>query len=221
MLYLPVSAPELPRGAAVRREIRADLGTPDNAVVIVTACRLEAWKGHALLLEALGRLHGLPGWQWWIAGSPQRPQEQRYLAELQARVTGLGLQSRVRFLGHRPDVARVLAAADIHCQPNTGPEPFGIAFVEALYAELPVVTSALGGALEIVDDTCGILVPPGDVDRLAAVLRELIDSAERRRQLGAGGPARAALLCDPATQLSEIVRILTSMTCRTAHAVAS
>ena len=63
------------------------------------------------------------------------------------------------------DVPRLLAAADIHCQPNISPEPFGIAFIEALAAGLPVVTSAIGGAIEIVDDTCGRLVPASDPGR--------------------------------------------------------
>ena len=49
-------------------------------------------------------------------------------------------------------VPRLMAAADIYCQPNTTPEPFGIAFVEALAAGVPVVTTAMGGPLEIVDD---------------------------------------------------------------------
>ena len=57
-------------------------------------------------------------------------------------------------------------AADIHCQPNTAPEPFGLVFVEALYAGLPVVTTALGGALEILTDACGVLVPAGDAPAL-------------------------------------------------------
>ena len=68
----------------------------------------------------------------------------------------------MRFLGQREDVPRLMAAADVFCQPNTGPEPFGIVLVEALYAGLPVVTSGFGGAAEIVDQTCGVLTAPGD-----------------------------------------------------------
>ena len=86
---------------------------------------------------------------------------------------------------------RCWPSADIHCQPNTGPEPFGIAFVEALYAGLPVVTTRLGGALEIVNETCGVLVPPGDAGALAAALRRLIADPAERSRLGRAGPARA------------------------------
>ena len=51
-------------------------------------------------------------------------------------------------------MTRLLAAADVFCQPNSGPEPFGIVFVEALYAGLPVIATAIGGAQEIVDAAC-------------------------------------------------------------------
>ena len=72
--------------------------------------------------------------------------------------TELGISDRVRFAGQRDDVPGLLAAADVFCQPNTGPEPFGIAYVEALWSRLPVVATQFGGAQEIVDDSCGLLV---------------------------------------------------------------
>ena len=92
----------------------------------------------------------------------------------------------------------LLAAADVLCQPNTGPEPFGVAFVEALYAGRPVVTSRLGGAIEIVAADCGLLVEPADPAALAAALAALIADPQSRARLGAAGPARARALCDPA-----------------------
>ncbi len=110
----------------------------------------------------------------------------------------------------------MLAAADIHCQPNTGPEAFGIAFVEALYAGLPVVTTAIGGALEVVEDTCGILVAPSSPASLARALSRLIGGDELRRRLGSAGPARARHLCDPAQQLARIHRQIAGLVGRPA-----
>src|SRR5262249_45899090 len=119
-----------------------------------------------------------------------------------------GIAGRVRFLGQRADVPRLMAAADIFCQPNTGPEPFGIVLVEALYAGLPVVTSGFGGAVEVVDETCGVLTSPGDPDSVAAALQALVFDPPRRRALGAGGPARATALCNPFRQLNAVARLL-------------
>jgi glycosyltransferase involved in cell wall biosynthesis len=203
VIHQPVPPPR-PGCRNNRCRVRQELHTPEGTVVIVQACRLERWKGHGLLLDALGRLAGKSGWVCWIAGGVQRPHEAAYLAELRRQATALGIAERVRFLGQRADVPDLLAAADVHCQPNTGPEPFGVAFVEALHAGLPVVTTALGGALEIVDEDCGILVSPGAPDALAAALLRLIRDPDLRARLGARGPERARQVCDPLTQLNKV-----------------
>jgi glycosyltransferase involved in cell wall biosynthesis len=147
VLYYPVAAAAVDRVEA-RVRVRRELGTAADAVVIIQVSRLEPWKGQSLLIAALGRLREQAGWVAWLAGGAQRPHEQVYLDRLQAEARALGIADRFRFLGQRSDVPHLLAAADIHCQPNTGPEPFGIAFVEALYAGLPVVSTRLGGALK-------------------------------------------------------------------------
>ncbi|QSQ20224.1 glycosyltransferase [Pyxidicoccus parkwayensis] len=202
LAYCPVRALE-PAAAEDRARLRAELGAGEKDAVIVQTSRMQELKGQRLLLEALGRLRQVPGWQAWVAGGAQRVEEEEYLAGLKAQAEGLGLTGRVHFLGQRSDVPRLLRAADIHCQPNISPESFGIAFVEALLAGLPVVTTAMGGPLEIVDATCGVLVPPRPAP-LAVELRKLIENPEARQRLGAAGPARAAKLCDPALYLRHL-----------------
>jgi len=204
VVYCPVGTAQEKLSAAERQAVRAAMQTPQDAVVIIQVSRLESWKGHRLHLEALGRLIDLPGWVCWQVGGVQRPHERRYLEELKFMAARLGISERVRFLGHCAEVHRLLAAADIHCQPNTGPEPFGITFIEGLLAELPVVTTAIGGALEILDSSCGFLVPPEDPAALAVSLRQLIVDAALRSRLGAAGPARARLLCDPREQITSL-----------------
>src|SRR3989442_756696 len=105
---------------------RAEFNTSMQATVILQTSRMEAWKGHGLLLQALALLRDLPNWIAWIVGGAQRPRELSYLNSLKKAAVTLGIANRVMFLGQRSDVPRILAAADIHCQPNTGPEPFGI-----------------------------------------------------------------------------------------------
>jgi SAM-dependent methyltransferase len=83
-------------------------------------------------------------------------------------------------------------------------------FVEALAAGLPVVATAMGGALEIVDESCGVLVPP-DSGRLAEALLELVQSPRRRQELARAAPARARSLCDPSTQLPALAAALASI----------
>jgi glycosyltransferase involved in cell wall biosynthesis len=130
------------------------------------------------------------------------------MVSLQQQAARSGTAGRVRFLGQRSDVPRLMAAADLFCQPNVGPEPFGIVFVEALYAGLPVVTTGFGGAAEIVDERCGELTPPSDPAAVAAALGGLIRDPARRQALGAAGPGRAAHLCDPGRQLARLMAAL-------------
>jgi glycosyltransferase involved in cell wall biosynthesis len=116
-------------------------------------------------------------------------------------------------------VPALLASADIFCQANIGPEAFGISFIEAMYAGLPVVTASMGGPLEIVDDTCGVLVPPDDAPALASALAGLLSNRTGRAGLGRNGAARAQALCDPATQMRRIAAVLESVSAlrMTAH----
>ncbi len=211
VLYLPVPSPDIPDSAELRLKIRAELNTPDDAVVIIQASRLERWKGQSVLLSALEQLRDLPHWVCWIAGGIQRPHEAEYLQELQTQAQELGIADRVKFLGQRDDVPRLLAAADIHCQPNTNPEPFGIAFVEALYAGLPVVTTAIGGGAEIVDESCGVLVTPDDVNALSEGLQVLITNPTERAKLSTGGKIRAEQLCNPARQITRLHTLLSQL----------
>lgn len=207
-VYCPVAPPEPLDIDAVRNEVRAEFQTPMDATVIIQVSRMEAWKGHAQHLKALSLLKDLPGWVCWQVGGAQRPDEIGYVDEIKRLAASLGIADRVRFVGQRSDVQRLLAAADIFCQPNTAGEPFGIVFIEALNAKLPVITSNLGGAREIVDDTCGALVPTSVVPTLSETLRKLIQDPAPRKRLGSNGPARALELCDPETQMHQFYRAL-------------
>lgn len=190
-------------GVQARADVRRDLGTDPDTIVMVIAARMEAWKGHETFLASLGMLS--PGcWEAWIAGGPQRHSEERYYEALRSTVRNGGLSSRVRFLGQRSDVARILQAADIYCQPNSGAEPFGLSFVEALAAGLPVVTTGMGAAPEIVDARCGVLVQPGSPRAVADALRNLIENGSERQAMGAAARVRAQEFCDLPRSLTRL-----------------
>jgi glycosyltransferase involved in cell wall biosynthesis len=204
IIFYPVMPSQPPDATACRYEIRRALGVADDTVAIIQVSRMEAWKGHHLHLDALAKLKDDPRWICWMVGGAQRPAEQEYMRDIQEKAARLGIGNRVRFLGQRSDVPNLLAAADIFSQPNLGAEPFGIVFIEALAAGLPVVTTAMGGPQEIIDDSCGFLAPPGDADRVAASLRALIESPDLRARLGRHGPERARDLCDPGGRIPDL-----------------
>jgi glycosyltransferase involved in cell wall biosynthesis len=208
VIYAPVADND-PQYTSPKRSLkRAEFNTPSDAIVIIQVSRLELWKGQQLLLSSLALLKDIPNWVCWIVGGAQRSQEAAYLANLRAQICDSGIEERVQFLGQRSDVAELLAAADIHCQPNIFPEPFGITFIEALYANLPVITTAMGGAKKIITSDCGRLVTPGNPQLLAETIRLLIQSPEIRRTLGAHGKRRAQALCTPQQQLQKLYQVL-------------
>jgi len=207
MITYPVALSDVNSFYDERLTTRKSLSTLPDAVVIVQVCRMEPWKGQLLHLEALSRLRDNPNWICWIVGGAQRAAEARFATELRDSAHRLGIADRVRFTGEREDVAKILQASDIYCQPNTYPEPFGISLIEALYARLPVVSAALGGALEFIDSEVGFLVEPKP-DQVAAALKQLIEDDALRRTLGAAGPARARAVSDPTTQIVRLKSVL-------------
>jgi glycosyltransferase involved in cell wall biosynthesis len=207
-IYCPVEFPRDSVDPAAVAAVRRELNTPPDAVVILQVSRMEPWKGHEHHLRALAKLPRDLNWRCWIAGGAQRPAELVYASRLQQLVRELGLAERVIFLGDRRDVPILMQAADIFCQPNSGPEPFGIVFIEALAAGRPVVTTAMGGALEIVDQSCGVLVPPHNVDALAESLLCLLTNDKQRQLFVQGGPIRAKSLCDPRMQMQRLCQTL-------------
>lgn len=215
IVHPPVlAAPVVP--AAERRLLRAELGASDDTTVILLASRLEEWKGQRVLLRAAERLRGNVA--VWIAGGPQRPEEAAYFDELSRMASSAAVSGRVRLLGQRGDVPRLMAAADLYCQPNTAPEPFGIAFVEALAAGVPVVTTAAGGALEIVTERCGVLVREAAPALVAEALQGLIDAPARRAELSQEGPPQARRVSDPRARLADIAALVRAQIDRTSAA---
>jgi glycosyltransferase involved in cell wall biosynthesis len=200
---LPPAAPE-----AARARLRAHAGAAGQTGVILHVARMEEGKGHRVLVEAAARLPASLDWQVWFVGGPQRPQEIRYAHALRRAVRRAKLDARILFFGERHDTSSLYAASDVYCQPNTLPDAFGLTFVEALYAGLPVVTTALGGAREIINDTCGVVVPTGDAPALATALQGLLTDANQRAALSITGPLRAAELCEPVRQARRLAELL-------------
>jgi glycosyltransferase involved in cell wall biosynthesis len=199
--------PQIPAlGDEDRARLRSELQVEPTQALIIQTSRIEPWKGQRCHLRVLGKLKDDPGWVSVIAGGPQRPKEERYYAELKEMAHELGIVDRVRFIGQRSDVPRLLRAADIHFQPNQGPEPFGIAFIEAMLAGLPVVTFRLGALGEYVAAESGIL--SDDEEGLVEGLRRLIGQPATRREMGKNAQSSAEALCDPERQVQSLQALL-------------
>src|SRR5690606_24263917 len=118
-------------------------------------------------------------------------------ARLQERAVQLGVDDRVRFLGHRSDLGALMACADVFCLPSEL-EPFGLVYLEAMQAALPVVAAWSGGVPEIVvHGSTGLLSHPNDTEQLASDLAAVLTDGALRARLGAAGAERAATAFSP------------------------
>jgi glycosyltransferase involved in cell wall biosynthesis len=214
VIYPPIEIREKKITEEARWAIREALDTPRSVVVIMQASRMESWKGHETHLRALGLLREAPGWVCWIVGGAQRETEARHLRRLEALALKLGVAGRVKFCGERTEVRALMSAADIYCQPNLKPEPFGIVFGEAMAAGLPIVATRSGGVAELTGASSGWTLPANDAPALASALRALIEDSELRLRLGRSGAARIAALCDPQKQAGKLAAAIGSIMAR-------
>lgn len=103
----------------------------------------------------------------------------------------LGIDHRIMMLGNQPNVANYLPLADLFLFPSDG-ESFGLAALEALACEVPVVGAWAGGLPEVVDDgRCGKLCNVGDVAAMAEASIRILNDEELRRAYGRAGRKRA------------------------------
>lgn len=154
-----------------------------NPVRLVMVARFGAQKDHPTLFRALASLQH-HDWELDLIGDGP------LMTEVESLAAALGLAGRVRFLGQRSDVDRILASAQISLL-VTNWEGFPLSILESMRAGLPVVASSVGGVGESVrDEENGYLVPRGDVEQLRDRLERLLTSPGLRVRMGASGRAR-------------------------------
>jgi glycosyltransferase involved in cell wall biosynthesis len=170
-----------------RATARAALGLPAEEAIVLFVGTLEPRKQVDRLLLALPHVRkSVPSVSVVVIGTGQVAGTGDQTALLQRIVRENELNDAVRFVGRVSDaeLVRWYSAADVFALPSSS-EGQGIAALEAMACELPVVGSAVGGLLETIDDgRTGALVPPGDVAALADRLIALLRDACLRERLG-------------------------------------
>jgi glycosyltransferase involved in cell wall biosynthesis len=184
MIYSGVSDEEPP--PVDPQAVRAEFGFAPEAPLVLFAGRLAEQKRVDDLLKALDLLqHVQPDVCTLIAGDG--PLRER----LEETAHGYHLDDKVRFLGHRNDVPRLLAAADLLVLPSSY-EGLPNVVLEAMRFRKPVVATAAPGTTEVVvDGETGLLVPVGDVIVMTRAIRDLVRDPALARRLGEAGRARA------------------------------
>lgn len=177
------------RTAPPRRDLAASLGLESGHKVVLTVGRIMPPKGHTHLIAAMGRLAGThPEIRLLLAGDGDLREE------LEAKCAAMGLSGRICFLGSRPDVADLLALADIFVLPSLW-EGTSLALLEAMAAAKPIVATDIpGNAAVLGSPPCGLLVPPADSEALAKAISDLSDQPEHAAEYGRAA-RRTAVEC--------------------------
>ncbi|TDC80939.1 glycosyltransferase [Micromonospora sp. KC606] len=196
--FAPVAAPPLPAPRRRRAAVRAEFGVAADQPLILSVGRLHPQKRYDVLVDAAARWRvRIPPPVVVVAGSGPA-----YL-QLAARISAA--RAPVTLLGHRTDVADLLAGADVAVVTSDW-EARQLFAQEALRAGVPLVATAVGGLPELVGDAA-LLVPAGDVDAVDAAVRCLLDDASLRADLARRGTERAATWPDEEDTVAALVAL--------------
>ena len=171
-----------------RENIRARLDIAQGAPVILFVGNWKRAKNLERALEALGILLAdfpdvmlIITTELWYSSDNDRV---KFLSKL---VEQWSLESHIRWVGLTEEMPHLMAASDVLVAPflhTNGPSDYFIAALEAMAAGIPVVASAVGGMLEVVDPSRGRLVNPLDSQDIAKAIAELLQDEGKRRLLG-------------------------------------
>lgn len=182
-IYLGVA--DLAGDAPSRAAARTEFGLHDDDFVLGMVARFVAAKGHEVAIEALAQLQR-DNAVLLLAGD-----DNNAVADaVRAQATALGIASRLRFLGERLDVARVLAACDLMLAPSHR-EALSLSLIEAAAIGVPAIAARVGGIPEVIEDGInGLLIADDDSTALARAIDALADDVARRRAMSAAGRQR-------------------------------
>ena len=187
-----------------RDQVRRMLNLSPGQFTAVIASRLVKEKGVQLGLRALARV---PDSVLLIAGAGS------YAAELEHMAEGMGIASRVRFLGFIPhdQLGRYLAAGDVFLMPSLCREGFPISIVEAMACGLPTIATNNGGIPTAVSqERTGLLVSAGDVEAIADAIVRIARQPEFRFRLGTAARAAAKKRFSLARMVEDTLAVLSN-----------
>jgi glycosyltransferase involved in cell wall biosynthesis len=161
----------------IERQIaREQLGIKDDAFAIVTIANFYPTKGLRYLIEAANKINSHPKF-YLIGEGPERK-------SLEKLIEKYNLKNKINLLGIISKAQKYLKSFDLFVLPSLK-EGLPYALIEAMYASLPIIATAVGGVPEMIENgKSGILVPPANSRILAEKIDELIKNRKFAENLG-------------------------------------
>lgn len=168
------------------RKCREELELPSGSQIVGVIGNLYPVKGHQYLIASIPSvLAKCPNTTFIFAGRGQLE------AELRSQALQLGVDERIRFLGLREDIPRILSILDVFVLPSLS-EGLSMAILEAMIAGKPVIATNVGGNPELVEDgETGYLVPSQNSQTLADRLITVLTNRDRALKFGTTGQRHA------------------------------
>lgn len=157
--------------------IRAELGIPENAVLLLSVGELNHGKNHQAIIRALAKLKD-ERLQYIVVGEgPER-------ASLESLIIQLGLEGKVHLPGYRKDMAPIYRAAYVFCLPSKR-EGLCVSLMEAMASGLPCVVSDIRGNRDlIIPDKGGCLFDFQQVDSVASAIQTVVSDFRLKEAMG-------------------------------------
>jgi glycosyltransferase involved in cell wall biosynthesis len=198
-----VAAPTLPPPSRPVDEVREELGAAPGQPIVLSVGRLHPQKRYEVLVDAAAR---------WRSRDPQPlvviagkgPAYLRLAAQISQQ------RAPVTLLGHRDDVADLLAVAELAVVTSVW-EARQLFAQEALRAGVPLVATAVGGLPELVGDAA-VLIPPDDADAVDRVVRHLLDDPDARAEYSRRALERASSWPTEEDTLAQVQRLYAELT---------
>lgn len=167
----------------MRKKIRAEKELSEKQPLIGYVGRLHTDKDIETLLDGFKVVLGsIPNARLWIVGGAM-PGEEKYQHLLERYSYKLGISGKAVFWGWRDDATKLMGCFDVLVVPSKK-EPFGRVTVEAMMLGVPVVATASGGTLEIIEDNrTGLLFNPGDSRQMAHKCIELLNDPKKASRM--------------------------------------
>ena len=188
VIYDAIDAPDIDLTES-SISVRHELGIPADCIVIGMVARVNPQKDYFTMASAAAKVvRAHSNVRFLIVGDNSRVDLNRMHYEEVARaLSELGIADKFLFVGHRDDVYRLIAAMDIVVL-ATHREGFGLCIAEAMAMRKPVVATAVGGLLEVVEQgVTGYLHEHENSQELAERILSLIDNPEAAKKLGMSG----------------------------------
>jgi len=192
----------------LKKEIRKNLGIPDDSILLLFLGRLNRDKGVLDLADVLNNLNNKSDYENKIHLLIIGPDEENI--KQQVEIICSNYIRNVHFMDFTDEPEKFMAAADIFCLPSYR-EGFGMAALEAGACALPTVTSRIYGLSDAVGSNTGLFHAPGDIKGIETAIVKLVNDKNLRLEMGSKGRERTKNLFEKNYVTSEFVEYMKTL----------